>query len=275
MTNDLVLLETGDHVATLTLNRPEKLNALNEALLSQFSARLEEIDRADDVSVVVVKGAGPSFCAGYDISPENDGQRSRYLKDGDVVGDRWRLRRNSKRWLELWDLRTPVIAQVHGHCLAGGSELALMCDLVVASDDARIGFPPVRGLGVPPLSVYPLLLGIRRAKQMLLTGDTISGAEAADIGMVNESVPADDLDRATRALASRIAMIPKDLLALNKASMNTVYDVLGFRTAALLGADFDALSHRTSAVLGFVDLAEREGLGAALDDRDRKFEVGR
>jgi enoyl-CoA hydratase len=275
LTEDLVLLDKADGIATLTLNRPDKLNAMNEALLLQLSGRLHELDDADDVSVVIIRGAGRSFCAGYDISPDNDGKRSQFLTGGDVVGDRWRLRRNSKRWLELWDLQTPVIAQVHGHCLAAGSELALMCDLIVAADDAEIGFPAVRGLGVPPLSVYPIFLGIRKAKQLLLTGDTVSGLEAARIGMVNESVPADELEENVQRLARRIALIPKDLLALNKASVNAAYEVLGFRTAALLGADFDALSHRTRAVLDFANLAEREGLGTALSDRDKKFEVGR
>ncbi len=272
MSQDVVLLEKSDRVATVTLNRPDKLNAMNEALLEALSSRLEELDSCDDVSAIVIRGAGRSFCAGYDIAPDNDGSRSGYLKSGDVVGDRWRLRRNAKRILELWDLRTPVIAQVHGHCLAGGSQLALMCDLVVAADDAQIGFPAVRGLGVPPLNVYPFFVGLRKAKQLLLTGDSVTGVEAARIGMVNASVPVEELADTTRALALRVAKIPKDLLALNKASVNAVYEVLGFRAAALQGADFDALSHRTGAVLDFFDLAEREGLAAALQARDVKFE---
>jgi enoyl-CoA hydratase len=272
MSQDVVLLEKTDRVATVTLNRPDKRNAMNEALLEGLSGCLQELDGSDDVSVIILRGAGRAFCAGYDIEPSNDGARSGYLKSGDVVGDRWRLRRNAKRMLELWDLRTPVIAQVHGYALAGGSELALMCDLVVAADDAKIGFPAVRGLGVPPLSIYASVIGIRWAKQLLLTGDSVTGAEAARIGMINTSVPAEDLAGATHALASRVAKIPKDLLALNKASVNTAYEVLGFRAAALLGADFDALSHRTPAVLDFFARAESDGLAAALRDRDAKFE---
>lgn len=129
-------------MATVPLNRPENLNAMNEDLLQSLSDRLEELDSSPDVSVIIIRGAGRAFCTGYDIAPDNDGSRSGYLESGDVVGDRWRRRRrNAKRLLELWDLRTPVIAQVHGYCLAGGSQLALMCDLVVTADDAQIGFP--------------------------------------------------------------------------------------------------------------------------------------
>ena len=272
MSEDVVLLQKADRVATVTLNRPDRLNAMNEDLLSALSGCLQELEGSDDVSVIILRGAGRAFCAGYDIAPDNDGARSGYLKSGDVVGDRWRLRKNAKRMLELWDLRTPVIAQVHGYALAGGSELALMCDLVIAADDAKIGFPAVRGLGVPPLGIYASLLGIRRAKQLLLTGDSVTGIEAARIGMINASVPAENLADAAHALASRVAKIPKDLLALNKASLNTALEVSGFRAAALLGADFDALSHRTPAVLDFFARAESDGLAAALRNRDAKFE---
>lgn len=272
MDDEEVLVERDARVATVTLNRPHKRNALNERLLAAFSRRMGELDASGDVSVIIVKGAGPCFSAGYDIAHANDSARSKYLKEGDVVGDRWRLRRNSRRWLDLWELRTPVIAQVHGHCLAGASELALMCDLVVAADDAKIGFPAVRGLGVPPLSVYPLLMGIRKAKELLFTGDSISGAEAARLGLINSAVPAESLEQTTRALAARIAKIPKDLLALNKASANAAYEAMGFRAAALLGAEFDAMAHRTRAVLDWMDSVERYGLRDAVRRRDARFE---
>ena len=244
----LVLVEQMDRVARVTLNRPDKRNALNADLLAEFSNRMRELDRQDEVSVIVVRGAGPSFCSGYDISAHGDPQRAERRASGDVMADWLAMKKHSQRWLDLWHLTTPTIAQVHGHCIAGGAELALMCDLVVATDDARIGHPVVRNLGVPATNAYPYLVGLRRAKELVLTGDLLTGTEAAAIGLINRAVAPDDLESVVLELAARIARTPKVLLAMNKQTVNDAYRVMGFDVGVQLGAQMDALAHATPEV---------------------------
>jgi enoyl-CoA hydratase len=244
----LLVVERFERVARLTLNRPAKRNALNPDLLDEFSARLAELDRDAGVSVIVVRGNGPAFCSGYDISADGDPERAYRRANGDVLGD-WRaMRSHTRRWLDLWHLSTPTIAQVHGYCLAGGAELALNCDLVFAAHDATIGHPVVRDLGVPTANVYPYLIGLRRAKELMLTGATVSGQEAAELGLINRSLPAAELEHYVLAFATRMAEIPKVLLALNKQVTNDAFSALGYEQGLSNGANFDALAHASDEV---------------------------
>lgn len=267
-----ILVERLDRVARLTLNRPEKLNALSEALMREMDDALVSLDDDAGVSVIILRGAGRAFCAGYDITPDKSGFRTKARKNMDITGDRERLRRLVTRWFNaIWDLRTPVIAQVHGHCLAGGSELAMMCDLVVAADDARIGHPAVRAMGTPPTNIYPYIMGLRKAKEMVLTGEVLTGVRAAELGVVNYHYPAEELERTTLELAQRIARTPKEMLALNKMSVNKAFEVMGIRLGAHLGVEYDAMGHFTRTAFEFWEVAERDGLKAALDRRDKPF----
>ena len=263
MAGELVLSATAEKICTLTLNRPEKLNALNTDLLDALAGALQAAAADPDASVIVLRGAGRAFCSGYDLNLDDRNGPGSTIQSGDIVADRNRLRRGVDFWFDnLWNLPIPIIAQVHGYCLQGGSELALMSDLIVAADDAQIGF--MRMIGVPQIGVHPVMLGIRKAKELALTSSTISGAEAGELGLVNRAVPLAELDAAAMELAGRVAAVPKDILTLNKLAANNVYDVMGFRAAAQLNAEYDALAHRTKAVVDWFAASESEGLKAAL-----------
>src|SRR3954469_20868966 len=191
MDSSLLLLDDpAPMVRRITLNRPEKRNALNATLRREILAATREADRDDSVRVTVIRGAGKCFSAGYDLSgdPNAQGEPLDYNSEGEGSY----MRGVTNGWMSIWDLAKPVIAQVHGYCLAGGSELATGCDLVYVADDAKIGYPAVR-FGVPDMHFHPWTLGMRTAMEMMLTGDSISGLEAAEGGWANKSFPADQL----------------------------------------------------------------------------------
>src|SRR5437868_106458 len=194
-------------VRRITLNRPEKRNALNNALRGEIFDALEAADRDQNISISILRGAGPCFSAGYDLSSDNSldqpyhsaagpGQWSRHVVEG---------------WFRIWDLAKPVIAQVHGWCLAGGSELATACDIVYVADDAQIGYPPVRMMSPPDNQFHAWLCGLRPAMEMMLTGDAIDGLEAVRVGFANRAFPAERLDAEVLKVAERIAKIPTDV----------------------------------------------------------------
>src|SRR5437764_10831746 len=196
-----------DAKAYLTLNRPERLNAIDDVMPGEIRAAVDEANNDDNVRVIVVQGAGRAFCAGYDLKQFAEGSdaasnmRWRQTEPWDPVRDYREMRRNTDDFFTLWRSLKPTIAKVHGHAVAGGSDIALSCDLVVMADDARIGYPPARVWGCPTTAMWVYRIGAERAKRMLLTGDTIDGTTAAAWGLVVESVPADELDAAVEALA--------------------------------------------------------------------------
>ncbi len=257
-----VTVETLGRIARVTLDRPAKRNALSRRMLDELSSALAELDTDPGTSVVVIRGRGPSFSSGYDISPGGDPERTRRRAEGDVLGDWQAMRSHTSRWLALWNMATPTIAQVHGYCLGGGAELALMCDLVIAADDAQIGHPVVRDLGVPPAIIYPYLVGMRRAKDMMLTGKLVTGAEAAQIGLINRSVPVSELEAATLAYAAEFADVPKSLLAFNKHATNAAFNAMGIEGVLRNGATMDALAHTTNEVKAVIDaLSNTDSIG--------------
>jgi len=202
---EAILYEVERGRARITLNRPEKLNALSNQLLNELHEALWEADEDTEVHAVVIRGAGRSFSAGYDLAPRppaNPPQRRRdtkYRGARSFDDDTWQLERAQRMRMAIFDMHKPVIAQVHGHCLAGGTDVALLCDMVIAADDAKIGFPPARDLGALPNNMWLYNAGPQWAKRLLLTGDTITGAEAAEIGLVLKAVPADLLEAEVRA----------------------------------------------------------------------------
>ena len=186
MDYETVFTEIEGPVAYITLNRPEKLNAISQQLRADLEAALADLDEGDDVRVVVLKAAGRAFCAGYDLAPRPGGGGTRRS----IAQDRDGLRKSVERWLAMWNFRKPIIAQVHGYCLAGGGELAGMCDLIFCAEDAQFGHPAGRALGIPPtLGLWPVKIGMLKSKELLFTGDTIDGKEAERIGMVNRALP--------------------------------------------------------------------------------------
>lgn len=265
---DLVLLDDpAPGVRRITLNRPEKRNALNHPLRGQLLQALREGDQDGAVRVQIVRGAGPSFSAGYDLGGGNEGQEMPfYTPPGE--GD-W-PRHVTESWMSIWDLSKPVIAQVHGYCLAGGSELATGCDLVYIAEDAQMGYPAVR-FGVPDMHFHAWFLGMRRAMEMMMTGDSISGVEAVELGWANRAFPVEDLDERVVEIASRIAKMPADIVALNKRIVHRGMEVMGLRTAIRVGTELCALGTHQKSLRDFVANAQQQGLTTALTNRDGVF----
>ncbi|MBI1814687.1 MAG: enoyl-CoA hydratase/isomerase family protein [Deltaproteobacteria bacterium] len=262
--------QLGDHVVRLTLNRPDKLNAMNGQLLHEFDRALDDFEGDRDASVLIIRGAGRAFCAGYDLQPQPGGGGG--LGTLTVTADRLNVQKFIERWQRLWTLPKPTIAQVHGYCLAGGTELAGHCDLAIAADDAQFGHPAGRALGVlPSLSLWPYLIGMRKSKELFFTGDLLGAAEALEWGLINRVVPRERLDEETLALARRIAMVPLDLLTLHKAAVNRFYEVMGLRAAEQSAADLDVIAHQTPAVKQWAKTSREQGLKAALAARDQPF----
>lgn len=254
-------------VRRITLNRPEKRNALNNPLRGALIGALRAADGDDDVRVSVVRGAGSCFSAGYDLGGGNEGTELPFFT---AAGEGQWPRHVTEGWMSIWDLAKPVIAQVHGYCLAGGSELATGCDLVYVADDAQIGYPAVR-FGVPDMQFHAWFMGMRSAMEMMLTGDSISGVDAARLGWANRAHPADELDDRVIAVAERIAKVPPDIAQLNKRTVHRAMDVMGLRAAIRSGTELCALAIHQPSFQAFIAEAQEKGLTAALTERDEPF----
>lgn len=266
--HEFILTDVRDRVMHVTLNRPEKLNALSPAMLDELFDALQVAEQALDVGAVVIQGAGRAFCTGYDITPSPKRKTSYEITMRDDIS---RMERRHRRWSILWNLTKPTIAQVHGYCVAGGTDLAQHCDLIVVAEDAQIGFPPVRSMGSPPTHMWTYNVGPQWAKYMLLTGDLIDGAAAASAGFAFKAVSADRLEEDAHDLAKRMAMIDPDLLAANKSICNKAIELMGRTMLQQMALETDAIGHKAPSVQEFNRLARAEGLKAALEWRDAKF----
>jgi len=268
MAEALIMIDNpAPFVRRLTLNRPEKRNALSNALRGELFAALEAGDRDPDVRVTILRGAGPCFSAGYDLS--RDGGRQPIPFHTAAGAGQW-ARHVVEGCFRIWDLAKPVIAQVHGWCLAGGSELATACDLVYVAEDAQIGYPPVRMMSPPDNQFHAWLCGLRPAMEMMLTGDAMSGVEAVRVGFANRAFAADKLEAETLAVAERIAKIPTDVQQMNKRSVHRAMEIMGLRAAIRAGTEIQALALTTeSSRETFAKF--REGVTKGLDARDASF----
>jgi enoyl-CoA hydratase len=266
MTEVLLVDEPIAKVRRLTLNRPEKRNALNDELRGALFDELRRADRDRGVSVVIVRGNGPCFSAGYDLgAPNHDVERAIAKADG------WWSRHVVNNWFEMWDMATPIIAQVHGYCLAGGTELATACDLVYVADDAAIGYPPVRLMSPPDMQWQTWMMGLRHGMEALLTGDSMTGVEAAERGFANRAHPIDELESAVLAVAERVAKVPLELLALNKRAAHRAMEAMGIRAGIRATAEIQALAFHQPSSLEYRATFGTKGVRAALSDRDRAF----
>jgi enoyl-CoA hydratase len=266
--------------ARITLNRPEKLNALSNALQRELNAALREADNDTEVHCVVLRGAGRAFSAGYDLTAgarrdTDETYANVYRGRVSLEDDIWQLEQAQQLRMVVFDMHKPVICQVHGYCLAGGTDLALLCDIVIAAEDAVFGFPPVRAMGGPPQHMWTYHVGPQWAKRILLTGDSVSGADAARIGLVLQAVPPAELEATVEALADKMAMIDVDLLAANKRTCNMALELMGARTLQRMAAEMDGRAHQAPAVKEFGRISREQGLKAALEWRDTKFGDGR
>jgi enoyl-CoA hydratase len=263
----LVLSETpAPHVRRLTLNRPTKRNALSYALRAQLFELLREADADPAINVIIIRGAGPSFSAGYDLAQDKSETPPWPISTADGAWARHVL----TGWFEMMDMATPIIAQVHGFCLAGGTELATACDLVYVAHDAQVGYPPVRSMSSPDMAWHAWMLGMRRAMEAMLTGDSMTGDEAVASGFANRAFPVEQLDAAVLAIAQRVAKVPADLQALNKRVVHRAMEAMGMRDGMRATADINALGfHQRASKEYFAKFAG--GVTQALDARDSSF----
>lgn len=248
MSYELIALDTpAEHVARITLNRPEKRNAISTPLRTELLDALRAHDHDPEVRVTIIRGAGPCFSSGYDLSSALMDDPPFYSAPGD---GQW-ARQANDTWFSVWDLAKPVIAQIHGYAIAGATELASACDLVYVAEDATISYPVVRVASPPDWQYHTVLLGLRRAMELMLTGDAIDGAEAVRIGFANKSFPADRLESEVLAIASRVAGVPSDLQQINKRSVHRAFDVWGARAAIRAGTELQALAGHTETSAAF------------------------
>ncbi len=274
-----ILYEIENGRARITLNRPERRNALCPPLLDELEHALWEADDDQRVHCVILRGAGKAFCAGYDLTgfgqarPADDSVPRRGTRT--IDDDIWALERSNRRIRALWEMHKPSIAQLHGHCLAGGTDLALACDMLIAADDASIGFPPARNLGALPNNLWIYHCGPQWAKRLQLTGDTVSGADAAKIGLVLKAVPPDLLEAEVEGLADRMALIDPALLAANKRIVNLAMELMGAQVLQRLAAENDARGHLAPATKEYFRAVKEKGLAGAFRERDAKFGDGR
>ena len=244
-----ILTEIDDKLFHITLNRPEKLNALSPQLLAELKEALDEAAKNADIAVVVLKSAGPVFSPGYDISEENwiiSQFPADYPEGVNLHQDRLDIHELLDYWLELWKYPKPIVARVQGPCLSGAGELIAMSDIVIAGKSARFGHPAARDLGIPPtVFLWPLLIGMRKTKELLYTAKLIDADEAVSLGLVNETVADEALDNRVLEVARDIALSPVDHLTLLKESANGWYENMGFEASARRAADLDAVFHQS------------------------------
>jgi enoyl-CoA hydratase len=277
MAYETLLSVTDGPVVTITLNRPETLNTIVPPLPDELEAAVDAAVADETAKVIVLRGAGRSFCAGFDF-----GAGFHHWDERITTGGEWDPGKDFAfatspthgpvpKFMSLWRAPKPVIAQVHGWCVGGGSDLALCADLVIASEDARIGTPYSRLWGAYLTGMWLYRLGLTRAKEYALTGRPLTGVEAAEVGLINRAVPFEQLEDEVRATAEQLAAIPSSQLAAMKLVVNQAYENMGLASTQTLGPILDGLMRNTPDARRFVGLAERQGVRAAVSERDGPF----
>lgn len=263
-----------DGIARVILNRPERMNALNTQLIVDLEAAVTAANADNAVRVIVLSGAGRAFCAGYDLDwgtkAEDAAQRS-MSGQWDPVRDYLGMSRNVRAFMSLWQSAKPVIACIHGWCVGGGTDMALCSDLIYMADDAQIGYPPARVWGEPTTMMWVYRLGLEHAKRLALTGEPLTGREAARLGLISNAVPAGELDETVSAIAHRLATIPLNQLVMSKLLVNQAYENMGLRTTQIIGTLFDGAARHTPEGIAWRDLAMQEGFRVAVRRRDAPF----
>ena len=272
-TFEFLLVERLGRVARITINRPDRRNAISRAVQTELINAVEAAGQDPEVHAVIIRGAGKSFCSGYDVSPSGEA--------GHAAAAAISLPRRAvetvtmgRGWSRIWNAPVAVIAQVHGACLAGGTDLALHCDLIVASENATIGFPALRMGGTPPTNMWLYHVGAQWSKRLLFTGDTFTGRFAEQIGFALEAVPAERLDDHVLALATRIGAMGRDIVAINKHVLNRGVDLMGRALLQDIAAPMDAIANMAPEMAAFQQRAQEIGLSAAFKERDAPFAEG-
>src|SRR5512139_716285 len=263
--------EVAGRIARITLNRPARLNAIDDRMPKEIRRAVEAANVDDKVHVIVLAGAGRAFCAGYDLKKFAEGDRENRWTQGmpwDPMQDYRGMKANTEDFFSIWRSYKPVICKVQGYAVAGGSDIALCADLVVMAEDARIGYMPARVWGCPTTAMWVYRLGAEKAKRMLLTGDTIDGRTAEKMGLVYQAVPAKDLDRAVNALAKRMAGVPRNQLMMQKMMINQAYENMGLASTQTLATLFDGITRHSPEGTWFKQYAEAHGFHEAVKWRD-------
>ena len=265
---------TDERVGRVTLNRPEKLNALSQELLFELNDALHDMEADHSIRTIILRGAGRAFSAGYDLTPSSGKGADAVVRRHQAVDDKGRrLLMNIRTGMQqitdihmyLWNMAKITIAQVHGYAIAGGCELAMMADMVVAADDAQLGHPGCRGLGTSRTGViWPLVIGMRKAKELYYTGENVVATEAEEIGMINYAWPKEELEDRTIAFADRLAIMSADQLAILKVNMNRFYENMGIYSSVRSSTDLDAAGQFTEYSMDWQEKMRTEGLKEAL-----------
>jgi enoyl-CoA hydratase len=269
VSTNTISYEVRDHRAYLTLDRPDRLNAITAEMSREIADAVAAANADDSVRVIVVQGAGRAFSAGYDLKVYAEGGESHQPEVWDPIKDFQGMKAITDNFFSLWRSAKPTIAKVRGYAVAGGSDIALSCDLVVMADDARIGYMPARIWGCPTTAMWVYRIGAEKAKRMLLTGDTIDGVQAKDWGLVIDAVPEEELDAAVEKLADRIAGVPINQLVMQKMMINQAYDNMGLQTTQNLAVLFDGITRHSPEGRWFVEFAQQHGFDAAVRWRDQ------
>ncbi len=267
-----VSYERDGRIARVTLNRPEVMNAINDEMPVDLANAVARADADDDVHVIVLSGNGPAFCAGYDLTFYAEGNGTGEVTQPmpwDPIKDYRFMWQNTQHFMSLWRAVKPVICKVHGFAVAGGSDIALCADLTIMAEDARIGYMPARVWGCPTTAMWVYRLGAEKAKRMLFTGDKITGREAADMGLVLEAVPADQLDDRVEELAARMAGVPINQLAMQKLVINQAIEQTGIMQTQRLATIFDGITRHSPEGINFKTRSEEVGWKQAVSERDQ------
>lgn len=267
-----VLFEKDGRIGRITLNRPDVMNAIDDEVPGLIEAAVEQANADPSIHVIILSGAGKAFCAGYDLTYYAEGNGSGEATQEmpwDPMKDYAFMHRNTEKFMSLWRSYKPVICKVHGFAVAGGSDIALCCDLVVIEETAQIGYMPARVWGCPTTAMWTYRLGAEKAKRMLLTGDKVSGVEAADMGLVLKAVPSAELDAEVERLAERMATVPINQLMMQKMVINQAMEAMGMAQTQRLATVFDGITRHSPEGINFKERSEDVGWKQAVDERDR------
>jgi len=273
-----IIYETDGRLAFITLNRPEKLNALSNNLRGEVMDAMREAEHNDEIGVIVLSGSGRSFSAGYDLTPAPAGEHD-LVNQRSLLPETLTTHPGQQQWsrhvvmtnMTIWELAKPVVAQIHGHCLAGGTELASICDFRIVAADAQVGYPPVRAMTTMDMMWTPWHLPPAKAREFAYVGDSFSGSEMARLGWANYAVPLDQLTDFTDKFARRMAHIDNEMLMYSKRSVNRQYESMGFRNGIASGTEIQALSAQRPAASEWRRRVTEDGLKGALEWRDGPF----
>lgn len=266
-----ILYETADRIATITLNRPERLNAISKTMPGDLETAVQTANADPNVHVIILTGAGRGFCSGYDLKlfaeapGENPGVQS---MPWDPMIDYAFMIRCTQQFMSLWHCHKPTIAKINGDAVAGGSDIALCCDIIIMSETARIGYPPARVWGCPTTAMWIYRLGAEKAKRMLFTGDLVTGKHAEEMGLILQSVPASQLDSTVQQFADRIKGVPKNQLMMMKMMVNQAYESMGLGHTQRLATLFDGITRHSPEGVWFKERAEAVGFKQAVAERD-------